>query len=70
MAMRYTYPMSDTWNLVLAINSAIWTFALGFLTYACCMLFIALEWQQFLFALILFIATSLVETIVAIAQGG
>ncbi len=63
--MRYNPFMSRTWELLLAINSAFWTFCLGFLTYAFCMLFVALEWQQFLLALTMFVAATIAELIMS-----
>ncbi len=49
------------WNTVLAVNSALWFPALGFLVYSTCMLVIALDWRQFVLSVVIFVALTLSE---------
>ena len=51
------------WSTVLGINSIIWFASVAFLTYTFGMLFITLDWKQFLLAIAIFTSVSLTELI-------
>jgi len=53
------------WNVVLTINSFVWFISLIFLTYSFGMLFVNLDWKQFLLAILIFASVSLTEIVLA-----
>jgi hypothetical protein len=53
------------WNVVLTFNSAIWFIALIFMSYSFGMLFVNLDWKQFLLSILIFASVSLTEIVLA-----
>ncbi len=55
--------LSTITSWLLAINSVLWFLSVGFLSYGFGMLVAFLDWKQFVFSLVVFIAVSFTEVV-------